>query len=357
MSLQTLLNPTDLCAGQTAVMLNANAKRVTPRLVERVARVVPPRDLFLSRSMEEARDQVHTVVGRGYQRLLSGGGDGTLMHVITTVDRVVREALSRGQEVEPPEIGVLRLGTGNAVATVLGAGRTTDDVLRHLREDQSTRVYLDMIRSVDDDTLCPFTGIGYDGEILNDYYWFKERARSPLSRLLMQTSLGYLGSFFLRTFPRKLAEIGRRKPEARVVSLGRAYRVEAGDRIVPVDNELLYEGPVGIVAAGSVPYYGFRFKMFPFAGRMPGFLHLRVASIGAVTAVMNLRQVWSGAFRHPLIQEFLVEEVRVEGERPLPYQLGGDAFGERSTLHLRTGENPVAMAALRPLPLALPAAA
>jgi diacylglycerol kinase family enzyme len=359
MSLQTYLNPTDICAGQTAVMLNANAKRVTPKLVERVSQVVPHRDLFLSRSMEEARDQVQTVVARGYHRLLSGGGDGTLMNVVTLVDRLVRESTSRGREVEAPEIGVLRLGTGNAVASVLGAGRFNQDVARHLREDQSYRVYLDMVRSVDNDTLCPFTGIGYDGEILNDYNWLKQHARGPLSRLLMQTSLGYLTSLFSRTVPRKVAELGRRKPVARVTSLGRAFYVDPkrGDELVPWEDELLYEGPVSIISAGSVPYYGFRFKMFPFAGRRPGFMQLRVASVGALPPLMHLGKLWKGTFRHPQIQDFLVEEVRVEGERPLPYQLGGDAYGERDSLHLRVSENPVAMAALRPLPRALPAAA
>jgi len=359
MARQTYLNPTEISTGQTAVMLNANAKRVTPRLVDRLSRVIPHNDLFLSRSLDEAREQVDTVVARGYQRLLSGGGDGTLMTVMNNVERTVREAVQRGREVTTPEIGVLRLGTGNAVASVLGAGRLADDVVRHLHPEQSLRVYLDMVRSVDDDMLCPFTGIGYDGEILNDYNWLKQRARGPVSKLLMQTALGYLTSLFTRTIPRKIAEIGRRKPEVRVTSLGRAYTVdpERGDALVPWDDELLYEGPISIVAAGAVPYYGFNFKMFPFARRKPGFMHLRVASIGALPPVMSLRKLWRGEFRHPQIREFLVEEVRVEGERPLPYQLGGDAWGERDSLHMRVSENPVAMAALRPLPKALPAAA
>ncbi|MFH1810229.1 MAG: diacylglycerol kinase family protein [Pseudomonadota bacterium] len=359
MSMNTYLNPTQLAADRTAVMLNINAKKVTSRVVDRVAQVVPHTDLFLSRSFDDARKQVETVVARGYGRVLAGGGDGTLVTLINLIDRTIRRCLDRGQQVPFPEMGMLRLGTGNAVASVLGAGSLIPDVKRHLRGEDQLRVQLDMLRVGDQDTLCPFAGIGYDGEILGDYNWVKAHAQNPVAKALMQTSLGYLAGLFLRTLPRKLAEFGRNLPEIEVRARGRAFRVDhqANDALVRADDELLYRGPVGFAGAGTVPVYGFNFRVFPFAGRVPGLMHLRVTDVSALTAVANLGGLWRGTWRHPQLHDFLVEGVEIVGDRPLPYQLGGDAAGARANLDLRVAEQPLAMAALAPPRLALPAAA
>jgi len=99
-----------------AVLLNANAKLVNRRVRRALEGVVPERDLFLSRSADEAISIADTVVARRYETVFTGGGDGTF---VSWVNHIVGRAERRALPV--PRFGVLALGTGNAVAEVVGA--------------------------------------------------------------------------------------------------------------------------------------------------------------------------------------------------------------------------------------------
>ena len=101
-----------------AVLLNANAKQVTEDVREALERILPREDLFLSHSSEEAHEIADTVVDRGYRTVFTGGGDGTF---VGWVNRILDR--SERQSSPPPRFGVLALGTGNAVAGVVGAKR------------------------------------------------------------------------------------------------------------------------------------------------------------------------------------------------------------------------------------------
>ena len=81
---------------KTAVVLNGNAKRVGPRLISNFRQLIPERDLFISTSMDEARAITAHLVEAGYERIMSGGGDGTFVQVVNdVVDRVRAENLAR----------------------------------------------------------------------------------------------------------------------------------------------------------------------------------------------------------------------------------------------------------------------
>ena len=51
---------------------------------------------------------------------------------------------------------------------------------------------------------------------------------------------------------------------------------------------LLYRGPAMLVAAGTIPFYGYALRMFPFAGQRPGHLQLRLGTVNPLAAVANL---------------------------------------------------------------------
>src|SRR5690606_26711766 len=76
-------------------------------------------DLFVSRRLEDSESIARTLVDRRYGTILTGGGDGTFTVVVTAV---VREAERRGAPL--PRFGLLRLGTGNSLAWLLGSSRT-----------------------------------------------------------------------------------------------------------------------------------------------------------------------------------------------------------------------------------------
>ena len=115
-------------ADKTAFVLNANARAVTARLVTQLREIVPQGDLFLSRSLDDARSIAETIVRRGYGQVMTGGGDGTLL---STINFLEEHAEKIGAPM--PKVGVLRLGTGNAVAGLMGAG----DPLVTFRYDQA----------------------------------------------------------------------------------------------------------------------------------------------------------------------------------------------------------------------------
>ena len=94
-----------------AVVVNGNAKSVTQEVISTLDQILLGGDLFVSRSLDDARHIARTIVSRGYGTVLTGGGDGTFTVMVT---EVVREG--RKQNRPPPRFGLLKLGTGNALA-------------------------------------------------------------------------------------------------------------------------------------------------------------------------------------------------------------------------------------------------
>src|SRR5580692_4483219 len=117
-----------LSGHRVAVLLNPNAKRVSAAVRGAIANVVSPEDIFVSHSESEARRIARTVVARGYQTVFTGGGDGTFMGFLNKICDCVGST-------RLPRFGILRLGTGNALASHVGAASARgagvlDDLLR-----------------------------------------------------------------------------------------------------------------------------------------------------------------------------------------------------------------------------------
>src|SRR5262249_24894297 len=139
--------------------------QVTYELVETLDQIVQSGDLFVSRSLEEGRDIARTIVERGYPTVLTGGGDGTFVQMGSWV---VRAAEELGKPF--PRFGLLKLGTGNALAWVLGAqnprGRGVVADLARLRHEGGSR----QLRLLEiEDQLTPFAGLGADAIALAHY--------------------------------------------------------------------------------------------------------------------------------------------------------------------------------------------
>src|SRR5262245_18251526 len=100
---------------RVAVILNAIAKRVTTRVRQAFEALVPSGDLFFSRSMEEGAEHAKQIIERRYDTVLAGGGDGTITATMNHLLRAHQRASSRHVL---PDIGILRLGTGNGLAVM-----------------------------------------------------------------------------------------------------------------------------------------------------------------------------------------------------------------------------------------------
>jgi diacylglycerol kinase family enzyme len=323
---------------EVAVLLNANAKQVNASVRKALSRVVPDEHLFLSRSAAEANEIADEVVTRRYRTVFSAGGDGTF---VSWVNRILESAERRAAR--PPRFGVLALGTGNAVAEMVGATRShAQDLARFVRGEVGAVRRLDLLTC--DGRRTPFAGVGIDAAVVNDYNWMRTRLSETRLRKLGLGASGYALAVALRSIPRHLGE--RRPSYCEIVNVGRpAWRLDgAGQRVgrAIAHGELLYAGPCILAAASTVPYYGLGLRAFPFAESAPGMMQLRVASqIGVSTILMNLGRIWSGAFAHDGLLDFHADRVALRFERPMPLQVGGDAEGWRDEVTFGMAANPV----------------
>ncbi len=315
------------------VVLNANAGRVTPRLARRIERVVGADHVFLSESEEHAREILQTCLERGYDTVFAGGGDGTILQAVNTLRELAGDAA--------PPVGVLRLGTGNALARHLGSGLPLLELLRW----QSPRVPFHRVpvRLVEHgDTLFPFGGLGVDAAVLNDYVALRKKHGGPGWSKLFSGLSGYLIAGFGVTIPRFL-----RRPLADVEVLnlgGPAYRCAPGGKPIgdPIPTGgVLYRGPASTLGVATTPLVGYGMRLFPYACRVPDRFQLRLLNFTPLQCARHLAAAWQGRLNHPECHDFYVERVKVRSSRALPLQLGGDALGHTFDATFGLAERPV----------------
>lgn len=311
-----------------AVVVNGNARNVTADVISTLDRLLQGGDLFVSRRIEEGPEIARTIISRGYGTVLTGGGDGTFTNIVTVV---VKEARKQGRPV--PRFGFLKLGTGNALAWVVGAsnakrkGLAKD--LKRLQAEAGSR----SLRLIEvDGLIAPFAGFGVDAIVLQDYETVKRQLQNTLLAPIAPGPLSYAVASLTRSIP---SYFFRAMPHCRVINDGAdAYRI--GSKGAPTGRpipkgETIYEGPIRIAAVSTIPYYGFGFRAFPYAEDRPDRMSLRICTIAPIPFVANFRSIWRGEYENPSnMFDWLVEAVTMELDPPTPFQIGGDPFGERS---------------------------
>jgi diacylglycerol kinase family enzyme len=324
--------------GRVAVILNGRARGVSPRVLRRIGRLMPLRDLYVSRSIGDSSAIAGEVVDGGYQAVLLGGGDGTFVQCLTDI---ATHARRRGAPL--PSVGVLRLGTGNALAHTLGASAPTEaglarDLGRAADPRRGPLPLLDV-----DGRLTPFAGLGLDAQILEDF--------NATTRFLDTAGIGrglgpgvrYALAVAFRSIPRFLARPAR---EVIAVNLGSpAFRVGAGGRLLgdPIPaGEILYRGPCSLAAGSTIPYYGLGMRMFPHAQLMQGRFQLRCSGASTPEILAHLPGLFRGTYASKNIGDFLVDKVELRLAEPAPVQIGGDLQpGTRDRLVLSLASRPV----------------
>jgi diacylglycerol kinase family enzyme len=320
-----------------AVVVNGNAKNVTEEVITDLDQILRGTDLFVSQSVEHAREIAQTLVERGYGTVLTGGGDGTFTVMVTEIvgaaDRL---------KCPRPRFGYLKLGTGNALAHVVGASgqRTLAADIRRLKEEAgSRRIGLVEVEGL----LAPFCGLGADAVVLQDYQQVKDRLERSPFKSFAAGPLSYAVSSLTRTLPKYFLQ---RMPHCRITNLGADV-----DRLgrhgrpigksVPI-GEVVYEGPARLVGVSTIPYYGYGLRMFPFADERLDRMSLRVATLGPAEFVRNARAIWKGEYQNPTsLFDFLVQRVRIEVDPATALQIGGDVMGERSMIEVKVSDVPI----------------
>jgi diacylglycerol kinase family enzyme len=319
---------------RVAVLLNSGARKFSDQVLRILSHVVQEGDLYVSHSFEEARAIAEAVVAARYTTVFTGGGDGTFVGFFNEIQNAMerKAAASPFAAVRAPRFGILKLGTGNALANLVGASPLrgegiVDDVLRARANEVPGVLKLSLM--IAEGKRAPFAGLGLDAGILNHYVETRRAfAKGPLERL-MSGEVGYFAAITGKSVP---SYFMRRRPEIEVRTRGFAYRLDAtGSPIgAPIEpGALLYHGPAVMAAAATVPCLGYHFRLFPFAQKRRGFMHLRIANVSVPSILANLPLLWKGQWFDPGLHDFLVEDVDVKMDQKVPFEIGGDAEGYR----------------------------
>jgi hypothetical protein len=296
-----------------AVVVNLRARRGSEAVGRMVRALLPRARVSLTRSLEDVRRFIDRDLAPDPPALLlSGGGDGTAVALLNEL---------RDRQVDVAKIGVLRLGTGNGWANVTGAPRARQAIERIAaldgREPPTRRFSLVEI----DGTVAPFAGTGWDAEIVSDFKAQTAGLGAPGGLF------GYMKSMFTRTIPKQL--FGDGPAQVTLTNLGEdALTVDAHGRVVTHPGggkgSVLYRGPASVAGAATTEEYGFGFRGFPFARRAPGRLSARVYGAPVLEATRNMLRLWRGEHPMPKMHDFLLTHGRMDFDRDVPFQIGGD---------------------------------
>jgi diacylglycerol kinase family enzyme len=321
-----------------SLVINLNARRGTERFAAWARQVLPSSKIVATRSIEEMLKFVTQPPPRTGQRVvLSGGGDGTAIGLL--------EAF-RAKGASFPALGLIPLGTGNAwaIGTNAPAPRAAIEVMRRaLERGDSTLPTSDFGLLEVEGRLTPFADAGWGAEILNDYKQQRQRVPSGLRRL-SEGRTGYFFSIFGRTIPRHL--FSRKRPQVRLINLGapaRAFDASGNAFELPESGPgtVLYEGPFGVAGAGTTMELGFGFKALHFARKEPGRMHARIYAATAAQATTRAADLWRGVHPIPHSHDFLLTHCRMEFDRPMPVEVGGDVIGLREHVEYRVSPHVV----------------
>ena len=325
--------------GRVAVVLNGNARQVTDQLVESFDQVAGAGELFLSRSLDEAQRIAHDIVEGGFPVVLTGGGDGTFVQMVTSI---TKEARSAGKE--PPVFGLLKLGTGNSLAWALGAGTTGEGVFANLERLREGSAHRDFRLIEVQDLLTPFAGAGFDALGLKHFHEVRTAVRHlPFVGKRATGAVSYAISIPMRTIPELVL---RPRMHVRVVNRGaEAVRLDAhgrptGKALGP--GEVIFEGGCIAALVSTIPYWGFGVKVFPFAeARPPDRFCLRIIATDPLHIAAHMRSVWKGTYRHDGLLDFYADDVELEFDEETAIEIGGDPAGMTRSMRAHLHPDPV----------------
>lgn len=398
--------------GRTAVILNRNARGVSDWVVETVQEILDNDEntVFVTTTAEEAVDAARQIMHgtKDYQLVVPVGGDGTLTTTIQSmceaaiVDSDDGTVTTYAQALQKlPLIGYIPLGTGNGVGSVVGCSSQVVNiknresswwsrvrrrngkkqelvaVLEALKEVGTTTasftnigdatgldtsiVKLPMMEISSKDMikqgtqvgeLCFFAGVGFDSLMLNDFKEIKAWSKKTgfLTSILSSVT-GYCVALVVKTLPKTLfhgkhnihVRVSTQHPES---TLWVDHR--RGDFVEACDNEVLFQGETGILAAGTAPYYGGGLRLFPFARMTLDKMQLRLGRIHPATGFWNIPGIFKGSYRETSDQFGVIDflgtdfDVQVTTEDDgFPLQHSGESVGNVQRFRLRVVEEPV----------------
>ena len=322
---------------RVAVVINPRAQGATAAMIGWLRTQVPAEDLFVPTSAGDARATIGRVVERGYDVLVTGGGDGLFMDAAAELIRLAPATM--------PALLPLRLGTGNAVHDVTASSPPTRQGLaRDLARARDPRERSSPLRLLDvDGRITQFTGVGLDADWAADYAWLIKRHVGNGRLLpLVRGGPGYLATAFGLTIPRLI-----RRPfvAVKLIAVGGAARLDGEGRPTRTfaDGAVVYEGPATLACASTVPSYSAGFRFFTNVDRIGDAFEIKVGIASPFDVVRHVRHLLGGGRDDERVLAFSARGLRVELPTPARYHVGGDVLAatRRFTIALAPRTVPV----------------
>ncbi len=332
---------------RAVAIVNGSALRVRGRIGEKLEHAFPG-GIRVTRDLDHAREVIHAEIARGIDLVILGGGDGTVVMGMT----LIAEAC-RGARRPEPAIGVLRLGSGNAIADSVGASKDVASDLTRLVNGEGEWFQSPMIDVLG--VRAPFVGMGLDAQLLEDHAAMNRVIdRIPGSRRFLGGSARYALSVGLRSIPRFMRTD---RPVATVTNCG-APAIEMGrqgatGRTVPA-GAVLFTGAATMVAGSTIPFFGFGLQMFAYATARRDRFQLRCADPGIVETLRVVPAAFRGEYFSAHTRDFLCDRAVIEIDREVAIEAGGELLGRHHRVEIALSP-PVTLAALarhngRPFP-------
>ena len=317
------------------------ARKVRQATLDMISKHVDVDDIYITKTIEQSDQSLDEIIQKRYPLVLCGGGDGTAMRIVEQMRLKVGRLNQAGGDYRMPRFGLLKLGTGNGWAGLLETPPKVEPIwaLRQRREDELKFTAFNMIQC--DERLFHFGGFGLDAMILNNYIELKNKFSKGFMWKVSNSMAGYLYATFFQAAPRLLRH--KYEVKARVINnadgpIYRAYPHRPLEQLTVKKGETIFEGPVMLVGAATTSNYGFNLKTYPYACLKPGYMNLRTALVSIPATIWNIRQVWKGVWNYDGIKDWLVQDVIIETETDMPFQLGGDPEGYRNRVRFQVSD-------------------
>lgn len=315
---------------KTAVFINGNARSVGRAEIETLKNIIPKDSLFVSQSLKHSRQIAQEAVQQKFDIIFCGGGDGTFSQIASDIFKLKPKKM--------PAFGILRLGTGNGLAEVLGVPpfsvKNLHAGLRQAENPNARIKNFSLLRI--EDRIAPFAGVGLDGHIMGDYDFVKKtlnkmpilrtRWRGPIDYALAVTTLSfwrYLRDSFM--LPELLIRNG---------NAGKAQYINRWGQPVgkPVEKGAkIFEDPICIAFISTIPCIGWGLRVFPQTSIANKPLKLRIVALSVSEFLMQLPTVVMGTTDHEGVNDYACQELIFETKNPngIPFEIAGDPVGRK----------------------------
>ena len=201
--------------------------------------------------------------------------------------------------------------------------------------------------------------------MLNDFKDVKKWSqRTGFLTGMLSSVLGYVVTLLVKTLPKTVLHASHMvNVQVMTNQLNNTYWVDhrRGDYVQPCSSSLLYNGTTGIIAGSTVPYYGGKLRLFPFARITSDKLHLRIGRIHPLIGFFNVFKIFSGAYRDFSktrfgVLDFIGNDFTIHVSsasknavtNTFPLQHSGESIGPVSSFRLRVIDAPVRFLNLLP---------